>query len=69
MKNNTLHGDISQLTIFGRLQFIPGEEYKIINIDKKSVKVCGPFKIIENNEVIELCIEIEKEELKKHMSK
>lgn len=60
-----LTGRIKQLTIFGELEFIDGNDYDV-SLNSKIVIVSGVFKVVGTDETEQLQIEMETKEFWKH---
>lgn len=64
--SNNLTGRIKQLTIFGQLEFIHGNDYQI-SVHKDIVKVSGKYKVVDSDNVEQLTIEITTQEYISHL--
>ena len=67
-KTKSLSGIIRQLTIYGQLSFIKGEEYLVKDTkDFDIVAVLGKYKIVGDTHIVNIKMNFDKEELKKHL--
>ncbi len=65
MKTRNLIGTVSQLTIFGQIEFIENNEYKASNKDGV-IFVTGVFKIVGSEDTEQLQIEMTVDQYLKH---
>lgn len=67
-KTKSLSGIIRQITIHGQLSFIEGEEYLVKDTkDFNVVAVLGKYKIVGDTHIVNIKMNFDKEELKKHL--